>query len=187
LPHGGNLSDEDVSKLAVLIKDKIEVVKQIGRVQMTEAAKEAWTNVYPDLSAERPGMLGAVTARSEAQTIRLALVYALLDGVGEIDVKHLNAALALWEYCEASAEYIFGDMLGDPLADEITVALRQAGSAGMTRTAIRDLFGRNQSSDRIGAALALLVTNGRARMETRATGGRPAEIWIATGTKMATT
>jgi hypothetical protein len=180
LPHGGNLSDSDVSKLAMLIKDKIGAAKPIGRVVMTEAAKEEWTNVYPDLSAERPGMLGAVTARSEAQTIRLSLIYALLDGVGQIDVPHLNAALALWEYCEASAEYIFGDMLGDPVADEITRALQQAGSDGMTRTAIRDLFGRNQSSDRIGAALALLVTNGRTRMETRATGGRPAEIWIAT-------
>jgi hypothetical protein len=125
-------------------------------------------------------MLGAVTARSEAQTIRLALVYALLDGVGEIDVSHLSAALALWEYCEASAEYIFGDMLGDPVADEITRALQQAGSDGMTRTAIRDLFGRNQSSDRIGAALVLLVTNGLARMEMRPTLGRPAEVWVAT-------
>jgi hypothetical protein len=180
LPHGGNLDENDVSKLAMLVKEKVEAARLIGRVEMSKAAREEWTNIYPDLSAERPGMLGAVTARSEAQTIRLALIYALLDGVGEINVSHLNAALALWEYCEASAGYIFGDMLGDPVADEITRALQQAGSDGMTRTAIRDLFGRNQSSDRIGAALVLLVTNGRARMETRATGGRPAEIWIAT-------
>jgi hypothetical protein len=180
LPHGGNLSDSDVSKLAMSMKEKIEDVRVIGRVEMTRAAQDAWTNIYPALSAERPGMLGAVTARSEAQTIRLALVYALLDGTGQIDVSHLNAALALWEYCEASAEYIFGDMLGDPIADEITRALQRAGSDGMTRTAISDLFGRNRSADRIGAALALLATNGRARMETRPTGGRPAEIWLAT-------
>jgi len=185
---GENLSESDVSKLAIRIKERIEAVRLIGRVRMTEAAREEWSNIYPDLSAERPGLLGAVTARSEAQTIRLALVYALLDGVGQIDVPHLNAALALWEYCEASAEYIFGDMLGDPLADEITRALQQAGSNGMTRTAIRDLFGRNQSADRIGAALALLVTNGRARMEMKkGTGGRPAEVWFATETRRPTT
>ena len=31
---------------------------------------------------------------------------------------------------------------------------------GMSRTAIRDLFGRNRSSERIGAALQLLATKG---------------------------
>ena len=50
----------------------------------------------------------------------------------------------------------------------------------MSRTAIRDLFGRNQSADRIGAALALLASKGRARMEIRQSGGRPTECWIAT-------
>jgi len=50
---------------------------------------------------------------------------------------------------------------------------------GMTRTAIRDLFGRHRSADRIGAALALLATRGRVRPESRSTGGRPVEIWFA--------
>ena len=73
-------------------------------------------------------------------------------------------------------------MLGDPDADEILRALRQAGSNGITRTVIRDLFGRNRSANRIGAALALLMTQGLARMEPRTTAGRPAEVWIATKT-----
>jgi hypothetical protein len=120
------------------------------------------------------------TARGEAQTVRLALIYALLDQSAYIVVPHLRAALACWEHCESSAAYIFGDMLGDPVADEILLALRQAGSAGMTRTAIRDLFGRHRSGDRIGAALALLTTRGWARMTMQATPGRPSETWFAT-------
>jgi hypothetical protein len=55
---------------------------------------------------------------------------------------HLRAALAAWEYCEASAAHIFGNSLGDPIADEIERALKQQFSEGMTRTAIRDLFKR---------------------------------------------
>jgi hypothetical protein len=181
LPFGGSLSQAEVDSLGERVKGRVEAARQVGRMGMTEAARQQWGSVYPDLSAERPGLLGAVTARAEAQVIRLALVYALLDGAGDIDAPHLSAALAVWEYCEASAVRIFGDMLGDPVADEIFRALQQAGSNGMTRTAISDLFGRNRSADRIGAALALLVTNGRARMEMRASGtGRPAEVWIAT-------
>ena len=66
---------------------------------------------------------------------------------------HLLAALAVWDYCEASARFIFGDALGDPVADEILRALRQAGEEGMTRTAIREnLFQRNMPARRIQRA-----------------------------------
>ena len=67
------------------------------------------------------------------------------------------------------------------LPNEIERALIHAGDEGITRTAIRDLFGRNKSGDRIGAALALLATKGRARSDSRVTGGRPSEIWFAVG------
>ena len=45
-------------------------------------------------------MLDAITGRGEAQTIRLALLYAVLDGSDKIKVVHLKAALGLWKYCE---------------------------------------------------------------------------------------
>ena len=65
------------------------------------------------------------------------------------------------------------------MADDILRALQQAAANGMTRTSIRDLFGRHKSGDRIGAAIALLAVRGRARMEVRETGGRPVEMWFA--------
>jgi Protein of unknown function (DUF3987) len=180
LPHGGNLDLAALQSLGERMKKAVGYASNTGRVKMTPAARTQWEAVYPALSAAQPGLLGAVTARAEAQAIRLALVYALLDGAEYIDVVHLWAALAIWEYCEASASRIFGSLLGDPVADEIQLALHQAGSVGMTRTAIRDLFGRHRSSDRIGTALALLATKRRARPETKQTGGRPVEVWFAT-------
>jgi Protein of unknown function (DUF3987) len=181
LPFGGSLDDSVTLALGERLREKIANAQTVGRVGMTDAAREQWRAVYSKLSALQPGLLGAVVARGEAQVVRLALIYALLDGSGHIDVPHLEAALAVWEYCESSAAFVFGDLLGDPIADEIARALQCAGSEGMTRTAIRDLFGRNRSGDRIGAALALLATRGRARMETRKTSGHPAEVWITTG------
>jgi hypothetical protein len=126
LPFGGELTDSEILNLGEKLKPVVEQARTIGRVTMTNAARIKWNAVYGHLSAPAPGLLGAVTARSEAQAVRLALVYALLDGRDEIDEPHLKAALAVWEYCEASAAHIFGDALGDPVADDILRALVQA-------------------------------------------------------------
>jgi hypothetical protein len=179
LPFGGSLTDSEIQHLGELLKGIIDKAKPIGRMDMSGDARAKWAAIYHELSAGKPGLLGAVVARGEAQTVRLALIYALLDGADEIGLPHLEAALAVWEYCEASAIHIFGRAVGDPVADEILRALQQAGADGMTRTAIRDLLGRNKTSDRINIALQLLHTMGRARPETRGTSGRPAEVWFA--------
>jgi hypothetical protein len=179
LPFGGHtLKDEVIVDLGDRLKAAIAAASSIGRVRWTEAGANAWKAIYEHLSTGQPGLLGAVTSRAEAQCIRLALIYALLDGATDIDRPHIEAALAVWEYAEASAAHIFGASLGDSVADEILRALQHTPE-GMSRTAIRDLFGRNRSGDRIGAALALLASRGKARMEIRSTGGRPTEIWLA--------
>jgi hypothetical protein len=180
LPDGGNLFDAEIIHLGGLVKEAADFARSCGRLAMTEAARKIWHGVYSHLSQGQPGLLGAIIARAEAQVIRLALIYALLDQRTEIDVAHLEAALAVWEYCEASAAGVFGKLLGDPVADEIQRALQQRGSDGMTRTEIRDMFARNLTGGRLGAALDLLQSRGLARTDMRSTRGRPAEVWIAT-------
>ena len=179
LPFGGALGDDVIAGLGDRLKNAVEIAARTGRVGWSSAAADKWASVYSQLSAGQTGLLGAVTSRAEAQVVRLALVYTLLDGQTEIGVPHLRAALAVWEYCEASAAFIFGDSLGDAVADDILRALQRAGSAGLTRTAIRDLLGRHQSADRIGASLALLLNKNLARAEVGDTGGRPTEVWLA--------
>jgi Primase C terminal 2 (PriCT-2)/RepB DNA-primase from phage plasmid len=181
LPHGGALADADLANLSQRVKNAVEFARRVGRVKMTKEAAQAWEAAYPELSADRSGLVGAVTARSEAQVIRLALIYALLDSQDAICPQYLEAAMAVWAYCEASALRIFGTSLGDPVADDILRALRQSGACGMTRTAISSLFARNRSSDQIRAALALLTTKGFARAEPKMTNGRSSEVWFAVG------
>jgi hypothetical protein len=180
LPHGGDLADAELANLSQRVKGAVEFARQVGRVKMTEEAARAWEAAYPELSAERSGLVGAVIARSEAQVIRLALIYALLDSRDAISPQHLEAAMAVWAYCEESALRIFGDCLGDPIADDILRALRQSGADGVTRTDISKLFARNRSSGQIDAALALLA-KGHAKMEPKPTNGRPTEVWFAVG------
>ena len=179
LAHGGNLNETELAKLGERTKEAVEFARGTGRVVMTPEANAAWEAAYRELSAERPGLLGAVVARAEAQVVRLALIYALLDQSSSIDVAHLEAPMAVWAYAEESAVRIFGDSLGDPLADEISLALRRSGS-GMTRSEIHGRFGRHRSGEQVSAALTLLLKAGRAKFSTESTGGRPAETWSAT-------
>jgi len=180
LPFGGEAFDHaEVKALADRLRERGATARGRRRIEMTPDARAAWENVYRELSASGDGLHGAVTARAEAQVCRLAVVYALLDGADNIDVPHLLAAVAIWEYCDATAKFTFGASLGDRIADEIMRRLLAAGDTGMARTRIRDLFNRNLTADRIGAALKLLQQKGRATCETVTTDGRPAEVWRA--------
>ena len=57
--------------------------------------------------------------------VRLALIYAAIDNQSQINLAHLEAALAVWSYCEDSAGQIFGDLLGD------SVSTRSSWLSGM--------------------------------------------------------
>jgi hypothetical protein len=177
LPFGGGLIEDEIIALGERLREIIGTLPQHHRVTMTDAARDLWAAGYHALSADKPGLLGAVTARAEAQTMRLSMIYALLDGKLQIDRWHLEAGLAVWRYCEASAAHIFGTALGDPMADEIDIALGMQPE-GISRTTINDMFGRHKNRELIGAALSTLLKLGRARSEMQPTAGRPVEMWF---------
>jgi hypothetical protein len=121
LPEGSQIPEGDFDELAAKFKEAVDGTRFPSSYQLRrdEDARELWHSVYPDLSEGKGGLVGAVTSRAEAQVMRIACLYALLDGLREVRREHLLAGLAVWKYCEASARYIFGDALGDPLADTV--------------------------------------------------------------------
>lgn len=183
LPDGGHVPEADLHRLEEELQEAIGVVSCLGECELKRdaEAKHLWRGIYDKLSEGKPGLLGAVTSRAEAQVMRLACIYALLDGTPTIKQEHLRAALAVWDYCEASARFIWGDALGDPLADEILRLLRSKPE-GMTRTEINDAFRRNRSAADIGRALTLLTENALATSRKEETSGRSAERWVASRT-----
>lgn len=178
LPFGGEWNAVDTGPLVRKLSEAVEFAKTAGAITWGKSARGTWEAVYEALSEGKPGLFGAVTNRAEAQAVRLALIYAVMDQSKTIEGEHIEAALALWDYAEASARSIFGDATGDPDADGISEALKAAGADGMTRTDIRDLFKRHKNAERINQALALLLSAGRARREQKDTGGRPVEVWF---------
>lgn len=179
LPDGGRIQDVDMDSFAVRLREAVNFAKNAGELKRDEGeARTLWHEVYPTLSEGKPGLLGAATARAEAQVMRLALFYALLDCSSVIRKEHLIAGLALWEYCEASARFVFGESLGDPVADTIKNAL-DANPDGMARTEITNLFGRHKNAGQISRGLNALVGNGNAYCTSERTEGRSIERWFS--------
>jgi len=179
LPDGGEYPTAALQPLQRNLTQAILHARIVTRMRRTPAAQARWREIYTALAEETPGLLGAITARAEAQVLRLSMLYALLERQDSIDVPHLEAAYALWRYCEDSARYVFGTLLGDPLADELLRMLRDSAPDGMARTEIYNAFGRHQRGAAIGQALALLQRAGLARREVEQTPGRPIERWFA--------
>jgi hypothetical protein len=178
LPFGGNVDVNVLKELGRKLDFAAAFARNVQQMMMSKQARKLWKDTYPILSADVPGLLGAVTSRAEPQVIRLAMIYALLGRSRFIQTCHLSAALAAWRYCEHSARYIFGDALGDPTADAILRELRR-NEAGLTRNEIRELFKRNRSETEISRALGFLLENGWVTCTQEQTGGRPSERWFA--------
>ena len=181
LPGGGALNPDELAPIAHQLR---EVLNWAGMpstnivIRRDQAAEALWEDFYPDLSQARPGLFGAATSRAEAQVLRLSAVYAALDRSDTITVAHLEAALAVWDYCSATASALFGTSTGDPTADRIKLAL-DASQDGLSRKQIRGLFHGHVSSDKIEAALEQLMSLGVLTHHLQPGKGRHASVWSA--------
>ncbi len=110
--------------------------------------------------------------------MRIACLYALFDQCSKVRQTHLDAGIAVWTYHEDSAQFLFGDKIGDATADQILVLLR-ATAEGLTQSEISDHFSRNKTAAELKRALGVLQSLALIRSEEEETGGRKATRWIA--------
>lgn len=180
LPEGGQVPEGDLRRLSGATRKVLQHARSLGEHEFRrdDAGRIIWENMYPDLSEGKPGLFGAVTSRAEAQVMRMACLYALLDLSRDIRAEHLLAAEAVWNYCESSARFVFGDALGNPVADELLLLLRLAPQ-GLTRTEVNNALGRNKTAAYIDRALGVLAEHGLAKFVRERTAGRSTERWSA--------
>ena len=180
LPFGGNLDEADLNPLVMRLHNALVHARSTSEIKRDADADVYWSQIYGELSKGHPGLLGSVTSRAEAQVMRLACLYALLDCSLWIRRQHLEAAAAFWKYCLDSARYIFGNQTGDKTADKIYAAL-QGAEDGLSRTQLRDLFQRNATAGQINSGLKVLIELGRIDVQTQKTDGRTAEVFRVVG------
>ena len=182
LAHGGEKKDPLAETgLKERLAEVLGHARCAGGLRFHPDAEEHWTTSYEEMSElSADGVTGALTARAEAHSIRLALIYALLDGASSIEVEHLEAALALWDYAARGAEWALGDTTGVALAEQVHSHLVD-NPGGVALTQLHELLNNNHTAAELREALKALEQAGRAecRKKKNPKGGRPAEIWTA--------
>ena len=172
LPNGGRIPENEKEAIVLRIIEAAKFASMGPEVRKDESIEPAWAEAYAVLSDGRPGLWGAATARAEAQVIRLAMIYALLDATDTIKQEHLDAALAVWGYCEDSAAFIWANETGDPAADKI-MELLSVGPMSQ-----RDLLRKVRlPAGELGGKLSSLSAAGRIVCEEVSTGGRSKKEW----------
>jgi uncharacterized protein DUF3987 len=160
--------------LKLLQKQLIDIINHahsLDEIKLSAEAKIIWGNVlYQELSKDHHGLYGTIINRGEAQVIRIAMLYALLDQESLIMPVHLKAAYAVWKYCEASARLIFSNRQANPLAEKIINALK---AGPMSRTDLHNFFSRKITARDLNAALTELNSQGKILSEKIKGKGRP--------------
>lgn len=181
LPDGGNLDDSDLHWLADRLRPTLDKAKTTGVMRRTGAAEELWRHIYSQAAQDDPGgLLGGLVARADGQLLRLSVTYALADGATLVDLDHLEAAVAFWRYCRESAEYIFGNSLGNPDAERVLAVVRAAEAGMLPKRALAEQLGKSIWGSRLDRALDVLEDKGLIiRTPGSPTGGRPRTLIVA--------
>lgn len=185
LPEGGNVPQEVCERLGKILGEALRSAGTIGSVQRDDAARDLWAHMYEAMDLDAPGgLLEAVTCRDTAQVLRLSVTYALLDGSGVITTDHLWAAWAVWRYCRQSAAVIWGDAIGDPIADRVLTCVREA-VGGVDRTEISRALSNKVSANQLDAAIEKLLSRQLVEHFIEKTGGRDRHVYVAKKAKQA--
>jgi hypothetical protein len=179
LPEGGNLRAEERERLMERLLEAVEFAQGVDEMRRDEEAASLWAGVYAQLAADRAGTFGRATARARAQVLRLSLIYALLDCSAVIRRVHLEAALALWQFCEESARYIFGEGVLSDKAQKLLDAICAKGVDGMSKSQMHALFGGRLKSTELKALLDEIKSTRAAYQTKTITAGRDEERWFA--------
>jgi hypothetical protein len=153
------MPDELFFDLVSRIQSALAFARTAGEIDFTAEAWPIWEQAYARFAQRSSGLVESLTARGDPITLRLALIYALLDECDAIHPVHLKAALAVWSHAQASVQYLFGTLTGNPIADRILALLHDG--IEMTQTEISNALGTHVKAAAMAAAIHHLKLTGR--------------------------
>lgn len=195
LPRGAPAPVE-VNRAGRCLGDAIRKARGLLAASFDETTGYAWDLAYESFGSDAPSpTLRDMEARGDMHCLRIAMLFAILDGTAIIGRPHLNAALAVWAYCRDSARHLFGPNGSVEESREMTTqqrdakkfeddlssldeALRLAGQ--LSGTDQRSVFSGNRTSAYVGRLRKELISRGQAVEQVEPPSvGRPKRLLVA--------
>lgn len=140
-----------------------------GPMRMSERGLTVWKEVYPELSREHIGLVGCLINRAEAQTLRLALVYALLDGPGADRRRTFAGRAGHVELCPGISHVHFRQPGSRPSGRE---GSGRTPAGAVSATELSRVFHGHVPKERLQPVLQQLEAQRRISISREKTGGR---------------
>jgi Protein of unknown function (DUF3987) len=173
LPRG-KMDHINFSAVVAELHEAMSAAENFGEISRDEETEELWAEEYKRLTTRGDSMIDALLSRADAHVLRLSLLFALLDKSPVIRKVHLKAALAFWDYCEASVRYVFGTA-ADPADQRI---LRKLENGTLTTSEIRrQVFGDNKAAEWVSERMAGLEQLRRVRRCQKEFKTKTLEAW----------
>jgi hypothetical protein len=152
-------------------------IKDVPYIRDDEA-KEMWRHLYEQLTESLPGNYGEAVQRRAPIVARLAMIYSVLDRDVYVRKEHIESAMAVWDYCDATAAHIFGKPKTDKALGKLMAILDQE-EVGLTRTQIaRKLFAGRGAGSEIDSLIQNAYATGKYLYKELKTGGAPRRVLL---------
>jgi hypothetical protein len=174
VPFPEPMNDHELRVLQKELQQILNHSKTVKKLERDESARDLWLTVYSGLSKDHPGLVAPIISRAEAQVLRLAMIYCLLDQCSSINRSHLEAALALWQYCQDSAYYIFSGKVENSTSSQVLDALK---SGPLTTTELYKTFSNHLKKGQLQTTLNELINSGKINEYSLPTDGAPKTVY----------
>ena len=153
----------------------ISNAKNISCFRLATEAEPHWIEITERFDDENlmRGLYGKMIGRGPVQILKMALIFAVLNNSKVVGIPEIEAAIEVWNYCEASAHYLFSGVQSNSTQRKIIRALENADN-GLTKSDILDIFGRHKSAADVDEEMDELKKEGLVRVTSESTGGRNA-------------
>lgn len=180
LPRPDPIPPELVFAATEQLRQCIGRARRVGQISLGPDAGELWDNeLYDEFAGDDEETVASeFLRRSAPNTLRVAALYAALDGSDQITAEQLTAVGALVRYAVGSARYVLGHASRDVRIDRIRRRIEESPSGYLTRVEVSDLFGRNLKADLLDELIEqVLADDTYAATKVASTGGRPALVY----------
>lgn len=145
------MDNDSVDEICMDLSKTIKWCDTNGIATLSRESRDFWSEWYQHVSQDEFGIIGSVTSRSEAQVMRLALLFSMLDRSDYIEPKHIQAGMNLVNFCNDSVKFIFtspAQLTAGTDAGKLLAAL-EAAKGKLTQTEVSRVFGGHKSKSEL--------------------------------------